>query len=198
MALIKSALEIALEKTQNIQGDKKAVAAQESRDAGKKLASAYFSDTSIDLDRMFKEHPAERQAWVKEGFYHAMFANLGLPKDLKDVERLDPVFKALDYISRDKGRLKLLKQQLGQIFKQFIEDRERLSEAIAKQLKPLLKQKEEQLARKYGRAVRIDPLTDPEYVKAYNQNMAQLEDHYGQALDQARQEIGRLTGLPVD
>jgi hypothetical protein len=198
MAFIKSALEIALEKTQDIRGDKGAVVAQESRDAGKKLAGAFFVDPSLDLEAKFKEFPADRQAMVKEGFFHAVLTNLALPKDAKDAERLEPVFKALEHACRDKGRLKLLKQQLGQIFKQFIEDRERLADAIAKQLLPMLKQKEEKMSRQYGRPVRIDPLADPEYVKAYNANMANLEEHYGQALDQARVEIGRLTGLKVD
>jgi hypothetical protein len=198
MGFIKSALEIALEKTQDIQGDKQAVVDQESRDAGKKLASAFFIDSSFDLDKKIKEFPADRQTVVRQGFYHTVLANLALPKDAKDSERLEPVFKALEFACRDKSRLKTLKQQLVQVYKQFIEDRTRLAEAIAKQLKPLLKQKEEQLSRQYGRPVRVDPLNDPEYIKAYNANMAQLEDHYGQALAQAREEIGRLTGLKVD
>jgi hypothetical protein len=195
MAFIKSALEIALEKTENIKGDKAAIAAHASKEEGKKLASLFFANNELDLDKKFREFPADQLASVKAGFFKTVFTNLILPKDEADITKVGVVFLALEYLSRDKGKLKSLKQQLDKFLRQFIDDRKHLGEALSQQYAPILRKKEEQLARQVGRAVKLDPMSDPEYVKAYNQNIANLEAHYGDVLTQVKEEIVKIVGM---
>ena len=83
MTEIKSALEIALEKTQGIQGDKETLKNSKLKNDGKKLASAFLDpasdvDERVVLDKM-KSLTSDEQKFYKEGFSDAMLANLTLP-----------------------------------------------------------------------------------------------------------------------
>ena len=54
MAMIKSALEIALERTKDLKADPKALAATEARQEGKRLAGEYLADPAeIDFPARF-------------------------------------------------------------------------------------------------------------------------------------------------
>ena len=192
MAQIKSAWEIALEKTEGIKGDKTSLAAAAGKEEGKKLASRFFQDPTLDLPKALKELPQEKLPFVKEGFFQVVLTHLALPRSDEDLAKLDPMAKALEGIIKDKGKIKYLKEQLEQFLKQCLQDKKQLAEAIAKQLGPVLKQKEAQLARQYGRPVRIDPMTDADYAKAYNQNMGNLESRYGEVLAQVKAELTEL------
>lgn len=192
MALIKSAWEIALEKTEGIKGDKASLVAASGKEEGKRLASRFFADPSSDLTQAWKEIPRERLGFVKEGFFQVVLSQLTLPRTEEDLARLEPMARALEYVIKDKGKIKYLKQQLAQFLKQCLDDKKQLSDAIMKQLGPVLKQKEAQLARQYGRPVRIDPMSDPDYAKAYNQNMGNLDGRYGEVLAQVKGELTEL------
>ncbi len=77
-------------------------------------------------------------------------------------------------------------------FKHFLEDRKRLTEALTKQLAPLIRKKEQELSAQLGRPVRIDPYSDPDFAKAYNQHMGKLEEQYNQALSDLKQQLLEL------
>lgn len=192
MSHIKSALELALEKTEGIKGDKSAVVAAAGKEEGKKLASAFFQDPNIDLAKKLKEFSQDRLPWVKEGFFQVVTANLILPRDEGDVDKLEAIGRALEGVLKDKGQVRYLKQQLVQFFKQCVEDRKNLVDALAKQLQPMLRQKEAQLSRQMGRPVKIDPKADPDFAKAYNQHMGSLESRYGEVLSQVKGELAAL------
>ena len=57
---------------------------------------------------------------------------------------------------------------------------------------PILHQKEQEMSRQVGAPVKIDPMMDPGFQKMLRENLAVLEDRYGEVLAQARQELRRL------
>ncbi|MDR2181798.1 MAG: hypothetical protein LBN92_03865, partial [Treponema sp.] len=87
------------------------------------------------------------------------------------------------------------------IFQQFIAavsgylgEAARYEEAIRQQYAPKLRQKEEDLARRFGRQVKLDPFQDPEFVAFYNQNMNALKGNYETMAQQVQAEARRLFG----
>jgi len=59
---------------------------------------------------------------------------------------------------------------------------------LRQQYEPKLRQKEEELSRRMGREVRLDPLQDPEFVNFYNQNLNALKANYEAVVEQAREQ----------
>ena len=73
MTEIKSALELALEHTQGIQGDKETLKANELKNKGKLLASVFLNPNEQkdgkDPISQLKSFSGKELGWVKEGFF---------------------------------------------------------------------------------------------------------------------------------
>jgi len=192
MGEIKSALEIALEKTKSVAGDKRAVEADRARKEGKQLVSRFFDDPSFNLEGSLKSYDADRVEWMKEGIRQVLMANLALPADqlaMKKIRRVGEGFKAL---SRKPKQVQGLFSQLESFFAEYIEEKERMREALVNQYTPRLKQKEQELSQKMGSPVRIDIDSDPEFSALLRKYMGQLEEKYQSVLDQAKEQLTEI------
>ncbi|MCX7031710.1 MAG: hypothetical protein NTU62_16530 [Spirochaetes bacterium] len=106
MAPIKSAWEVALENTKDIEGSKETLAANTARDEGRKLAAKALDDPSFGLKEALKSVERDRIALVREGLIQSLLANLVLPFDLEALER--------QYAPKLKKKEEEMSRQLGQ------------------------------------------------------------------------------------
>jgi len=201
MALIKSALEIALEKTQSMKADPAALMAYEARQEGQKLAGEYLNDpASIDLGKRIKDFPKEKQAVLRAAIYGVLSSRIQLPVTKNGIpaetlEALSKGFAALAAAPFSDKRVREIVQQIGDFLNRYLEDAGSLDAALRKQYAPKLQRKEQELAARTGQSVRLDPLSDPEFVKLYQQNVSHLKAQYQAALDQAKSDLGQILGI---
>jgi hypothetical protein len=87
------------------------------------------------------------------------------------------------------GRFAAMYKQLIQLLSRYLDEAAQYDQAIRQQYAPKLRQKEEELSRRIGREVRIDPFQDPEFIAFYNQNLNALKANYEVAVDQVREEV---------
>ncbi len=189
MGEIKTALELALERTKDIKSDPEGLRRHESQETGKRLYAKLVEDPDFDLRKALKDVPKERQKWVREGLFSVAQSNLTLPQSEKDIERLNTVEQALRELVTDRGSLKELTGQVRQFFRQYLADREELTENVRRQYEPRIKQKEQQLSQQYGRRVKLDPATDPEYTRVLQDHIGRLDEQYRGALEQVSEHI---------
>lgn len=192
MGEIKSALELALEKTSDVKGDRKSIEAHEHRQAGKRLLSKLQEDPNFDFKKEFKQYSKEQLVWVKEGLYEVSKTAISLPATEEELSKVRTVRKALEQIIRDTRSLNHLFDQVEQIFAQYLQNREQLVESLRNQYSQRARQREEELAKQYGQQVRVDPANDPEFQNALQQNLRQLQQQYQGVIEQIRQELDRL------
>lgn len=195
MGEIKSALEIALERTRDVQSDPQALRRHESRTAGKRLFATMREDSSFDLKKALKEIPKERRSWVREGLYEAARGNLTLPQSEADLARIDELGPVFDLLARDRGAVKQLLHQVREFFSQYLSERQQLIEELRRRYEPRLKQREQQLSQQYGREVRIDPASDPEFSKVLQDHLGQMQDQYRKALQEVDGHLQSLVDL---
>ena len=81
MAEIKSALEIALERTQDVEANKEALEANTFMTEGKKAVSKFLSEENVDLKKLLEGLDKKHLRHIKEGALQALLANLKLPLD---------------------------------------------------------------------------------------------------------------------
>jgi hypothetical protein len=191
MGRIKSALEIALEKTESVRSDKGSIGQFETRQKGKKLANEFLEETSKSLETEIKKAPKEEQDSLRQGMFDVLLAQITLPLMPEDQKRIETAGRGLLAVIGG-SRFGALLKQFSQILNQYLEETAQYQEAIKRQYAPKLRQKEEELSRRLGRPVQLDPFQDPEFVAFYNQNMNQLKANYQAAVDQVREEASRL------
>ena len=196
MAIIKSALEIALERSKDVEADREALEASRFITEGKKLVSKFFSDAEAqeepNLKAGIEKYDKKQQKWVKEGVLQALLANLKLPLDEMSMLQSKRAAKGFAALASDARQLSRLLNQVEQFLGDYLEERKRLVGAVEQRYAPMLRQKEQEMSRQMGQPVKIDPMMDPGFQKLLRENLAILEDRYGEVLNQARQELRRL------
>jgi hypothetical protein len=186
VGLIKSALEIALEKTETVKGDKTSIDQFETKQNGKRLANEFLSNGKRSLEEDIKKYPNDVQRSLKQGIFDVLITQLKIPDTEEDLLRVETAAKGVQAIVNE-NRFGAMVKQLSQFLRQYLNEASQYEEAIKQQYAPKLKQKEDELTRRLGRQVTLDPFQDPEFVTFFNQNMNALKENYQSAIDQVRE-----------
>ena len=195
MGEIRSALEIALEKTEGIKSDRQAIENEKIRNAGKKAAAVFLGGGSVEdfAAAIANVAEADRQKFA-EGALPIFCAAVKLPEDEEgaaNVRHLAEGFKALFPHSG----LDSLFRQVEVIFKQFLEDEDRLCGALEQQFMPRLKAKAEALSKQYGQPISISLEQDTEYTAALSRGLKALQDQYGTVINEIRGRMKEAANL---
>jgi len=193
MGIIKTALEIALEKTEDVKSGKSSIDRFEAKQRGKKLANVFLAGEK-DLAEEIKNTPSEQIESLKQGIFDVLISQINLPVVKEDEIRIELAGKGLQTVINNK-QFNLLFQQLMQVISRYLQEASKYEQAIRQQYAPKLRHKEEELSRRLGREVRIDPLQDPEFIAFLNQHMNVLKDNYEPVVKQAKEEARRLFGV---
>jgi hypothetical protein len=192
MAPIKSAWEVALENTKNIEGSKETLAAGAARDEGRRLAAKALDDPSFGLKEALKSVERERIGLVREGLIQSLLANLVLPFDEFALRKNKSVGAAVGAAVADTRKVSAIFGQLENFFREYLEERKRMFEALERQYAPKLKKKEEEMSRQMGQRVKINPAQDPEFQGLLRTYLSQLDLKYDEVLANAKEEIRQL------
>jgi len=190
MGEIKTALEIALERTETVKSDKSGIDQYEIKKRGKKLANAFLEGEG-DLADEIKKTPSDKRESLKQGIFDVLITQIVLPAGKEDEKRIEQVGKGLAAVINN-SQFSAMFKQLVQLFGQYLQELAQYEHAIRQQYAPKLRQKEEELSRRLGREVRIDPLQDPEFIAFYNQHMNALKGNYESVIEQAKEEARRM------
>ena len=197
MAEIKSALEIALARTEGIEADKEKFALKEIKIKGRKEALAFIENksTADELAKSLKSYKkAELQAF-REGVAEPLMSKLKLPADSSYRDEFSRSAEGLAVLAGNPKDLQQMLSQLEQFFDQYLQNREQMETQMAAQFQPVLKQKEDAIFAQTGSRIKINPLDDPDYQKAYTQNIGKLTQSYQDALDEAREQLKQFIEL---
>ncbi|MGO8692182.1 MAG: DUF6657 family protein [Rectinemataceae bacterium] len=208
MAMIKSALELALEKTKDLEVDEAALENTRLRQEGKKAAGRFLeSPDEIDLAATLIAFGNGQRAAVREGMYEVLSAQIQLPSNDASLSKLDITAKGFSAIASAIGgvksggggsadkRMQALFQQLSTFFHQYLDDMKNVEQVIRKQWAPKLREKEREMSARMGQDVRIDPMMDPEFSAFYKQNVGGVRQQYQSALEKAKTDIQNLMGI---
>jgi hypothetical protein len=193
MGRIKSALEIALEKTESVKSDKTSINQFEAKQKGKKLANEFLGDPKKSLEDEIKKCPKDEKESLKQGIFDVLISQLVLPDKEDDLLRVETAARGIQIILND-SRFNSLVKQFSQVLRQYLNEAAQYEEGIKRQYAPKLRQKEEELSRRMGRQITLDPFQDPEFIAFFNQNMNALKENYQVAIDQIKETANQVFG----
>ncbi|HOX91656.1 MAG TPA: hypothetical protein PLC54_01955 [Spirochaetales bacterium] len=201
---IKSALEIAMERTKDLKADPKAAAVLAARQEGMRLAGEFLEEPeSVDFAKRLAGIAKEKKDAARAGAFDVFVARLQLPSSAlaEPAKELAPVaagLRALNTAPFGEKKIQDLFDQLGGFLGQYLDDAKKVDEAIRKQYAPRLKQKEQEMSARMGRPIRLDPMNDPDFAAFYKQNVGQMKAQYQDALDRAKVDLAQLCGIKRD
>lgn len=206
MAQIKSALELALERTKNLQLDESAMLASKAKTEGRKAAGKYLEDPeAIDLEAALRAVEPGQKETFRRALFDVLAAQIQLPSGGFDTTRFELTAKGLGVAARlnpaakagaaAEKQAQALLQQISSFLSKYVEEVQRVEQAIRTQWAPKLKEKERQMAARMGQEVRLDPMKDPEFAQFYKQNVETLRNNYREALERAKEDLAEIAGF---
>lgn len=195
MARIRSALEIALEKTESVVGDPGKIRRSELEKTGKRLIGTFLFDIDADIETLKQQYGTlsdEDRPVVREQMVETILSNISLPQDELYVEALGRIKQAAEFLCEGKKDLNQLFIQTDQLYQQYIQSREQLLDMAKQQYEPHLKRKQEQLSRQMGRQVNIQAEQDPDFIKFLETNYKHLEDSFQGSLEEIKESLRKL------
>jgi uncharacterized protein YlaN (UPF0358 family) len=188
MALLKSAWEIALEKTEGIEADREKIKKEEAINRARRLAGTFLSeveDQGASIEKAYSDADTETKELYRQGIATTIIANLALPQYPEFEERVKKM-AFLTQLIDDEESVQLI-DQAGKYMAQYLENRDSLLERSTQQYAPIYEQKREMMAQQYGRAPSTPMDQDPEFIKLLQKSFAQLSQQFQQALDQIKE-----------
>ncbi len=191
MGKIKSALELAMEKTADLKSDKAALRRSEVTREGKVCLSRYLeSPDKSDLASSLMALEGEELAWFKAGALDTVLANLSLPRVEADLERLGVLNGVLAVLAGEGAEaVHGIFDQLHQLLAQYLENLEQLDLSLRQQYEPQLRQKEMLLRQQTGQEFHLTPEQDPEFTKLLSEQLSRMDEQYSEVLKQAKEQI---------
>lgn len=197
MGKIKSAWEIALERTESIQMDKNKLKYKTDVDTARRLAGRFIADDEpIDEKELKDGLSALDSKAVKEALIITAEANLSLPQtEDEDDSRLRKAVKLIEIATDNNAQAIGLANELEGFLKQYPLHRKDLFEKMKAQYQPILDEKSEKLSRQYGTEVKLSFESDKEFMEAARKNLEKLEAQYQATLTNAKTQLREIAGL---
>lgn len=196
MSKIKSALELALERTADVAIDQDAVRKEEIIKQGKALVARFLNDgANVSLHSEMDKHKSEEKKWIKDGMLDTLLANLTLPQYETDLERLPRIAEGLKALTNQPSSVQFVDSLITQyrsIFTQYLNSCDQLVDQLREQWEPRLQQKEEALRKQTGQVLKLSAEQDPEFTQMLSEHFAQLDSQYNQVLNQGKDEIRKM------
>ena len=192
MGKIRSAWEIALEKTASIELDKERYQHDADVDKARRIAGSYLVAEDKTPEETEKELSQLDGKVVKEALRTTIPQSLSLPQE----EILDDRYERLTFLaSLASGGDPTVMDLMGQItgfLKQYPLHRKDLVEKMKAQYEPMLAEKEERLRAQYGQSVKLKAENDKEFIELATKNLERLQEQYEKSLEGAKDQLRSL------
>ncbi len=198
MSLLKSAWEIALERTEGIDVDENKIRKDQRIEKGRRLAGSFLSDveaTFESIEEKYGEEPEATREDLNSGIAITIISNLALPQTDDYLPRMEKIAQLAGMISAEGEAVAHHIGELASLMGQYLDARENLLERAKSQYQPMFEQKQQQMMAQYGRASYSSVEQDPEFVQFVQKHFRQLSGQYQNTLDQAKEELKQLWNI---
>lgn len=186
MAKIKSALELALEKTESIEIDKDKIERDKEISAIRRLIGTFLSDEN--KEDIFTQLETYKKDNVKAAVSQSLLSSLSLRDDIEEGDTLlDKLEALLSFVlPSDREALSAFSELKGHLL-QFPKHRDQLMDQLKAQYEPMLRDKEKQMRAQYGQDIHLSLENDKDFVKIANQYLDRLQKQYQEVLDETKE-----------
>lgn len=184
MARIKSAWEIALEKTQDIEVDEAKYRNDTLQKEGMALAGGYLNNTDRTMDAVaakYASYSAEDKAVVRSGMVGTIMSNISLPSDDLYQMRFDRTCDLVNLVTDGDPQADGLMHQIGDFLKQYLDAKNAFVDRMKTQIQQAMESNPE-------------GVNSAQYSQIISQNLKKMDSQYGEALENTKESLRQLLG----
>jgi hypothetical protein len=190
MGRIKSAWEIALEKTADLKVDTKKINHDKILNKGSQITGSYLNNIDYSIEDFKKAFEAEEdKRTLVEGIVKIVLINVKLPENELYESKIQKLVDIAKVVQPDSETLPAIFTQMIEFFRQYENHQKQLIDQMKQQFGPSLAQKEEQMKQQYGPDFKLNPEQDKEFMQLLNDNLTKLDDHYNGSLKEVKENI---------
>lgn len=190
MGRIKSAWEIALEKTETIEVDENKIRHNANIDAIRRKAGAYLLSEEDTEETTKAELMKYSQEELREALGQSIVNSLTLPQtDMKDSKKPQRISFLLSIALPENTEVQNFLNDVLNHMAQYPKHREQMMEQLKSQFEPMLREKEERMRAQYGEAPHLTFENDKECREMANKYLERLQDQYQKTLDDAKEQL---------
>ena len=194
MGKIRSAWEIALERTENIEVDEKKIRHQNTIDKIRRIAGSFLMQDTCDEEALRKNLSEYSAEDLREALAQSILNGLGLPQEEVEDDRYERLRVLLEIAAGSNPDAEALFDQITGFLKQYPVHRKQLVEQMKAQAERMLREKEAQMKDKYGQDIHLSLETDKDFMNILEQNLKRLDDQYSQTLSGAKEQLESILG----
>ena len=191
MGRIKSAWEIALERTNDIVVDKARIQEKEDIESIRRSAGRYLTG-DIDIAKLQEQLLDKDRALLRKALSETVMQSLSLPQEKVEDDRYEKLGNLVAIASGNDAGIMDLYSQITGFLKQYPVHREQLISKLKEQFQPMLEQKQEKMRQQYGQSIQLSLETDKEFLQIAKQNLDRLIAQYEDTLKGAKEELKAL------
>jgi len=193
--LIKSALEIALEKSKNIKISEKELERENFREIGKKIAGQYLTQKNYDLVSILKSYKGDSKKYILESIESVFLSNIVLPKNNEAKKDIRKVLEGIVSIKEDKQIVSYICGEIEQFLESYIKTVEEYYKQLKKEFQRQFETARKEMENQFGIKVKIDVENNPEFQKKFREIVSQIDSEYRNVLDEYKQRLNLIPNL---
>ena len=194
MAGIKSTMDLVMERAARMgMATPDEMQHEESLKKGMQSTAEFLNGTKASLAGILGEYDKAQQEAVRKGMLSSLLRNLFLPRDEDGTQRIGRAVQGIVELNQGSDDIAALCKELQTIASQYGQHRTQLYDQLKEQMRIQI---EQMLARKGMKAdgLKIDPTMEPQFKEQWARLEKDLDDQYGQALEQFKAQLKEWTG----
>ncbi len=189
MSRIKSAWEIALEKTEGMEIDQEKIRHNSTIDKIRRIAGTYVTDNEESKESLKNKLKEFSPSLLKEALAQTVLNSLVLPQDDTGLDEKREKIAAIITIAFPDGEITGLYNEIAAHLMQYPKHKEELVKKLKDQIEPMLREKEAQMREKYGQSVHLTIENDKEAMEMVKSYIDRLNQQYQEVLDEGKAEM---------
>jgi len=191
--IIRSSLEIALEKIKNINISDEEIKKAEYFEIGKKIAGQYLTEKKFNLLKAIDSYPETVRKYIKESIENILLMNIVLPRKDSIKKENRKAMEGIVILKKDKNTAlqicSAIEEQLNNYKRQVDETYKQLKKNFQSYLEDTRKEMEQQI----GLKVKINIESIPEFQKQWKEILSQIDSEYTNFLELSKQELKNIS-----
>lgn len=194
MAEIKSTLEKVMERVAGMDlASREEIDADEKIKEGMRLAADFLRNQTPAIGPALAKQPEAVRTFIRQGVIRSLLRNIILPRE-EDLQNTERAMQGLFELGEGNRDIIDILSDMKQVLDRYQEHKNQLHQQLEDAMRQQLEQALARQGLRAGGGVQINPTLHPKFREEWQRLVAELNEQYGQALDQQKDFIAQVLG----